>query len=505
MLRLSRTSSLLGILGLIASGTVPVSGQATFSTSDFDAYVREAVEAWEVPGLAVAVVHQDRLLFAEGYGVLELGSPGAVDAHTRFAVGSTTKAMTAAAVGILVDEGRLGWSDPVIEHLPWFRVGDAYLTRDIRVVDLLTHNVGLGNADYLWYEQDVDAREVVERLRYLEPAYSPRAGFIYQNIMYAAAGELVEAVSGLPWEDFVRTRLHVPIGMSETLMTLAHTRGSPNVAIPHDRIDGKLEVIQNASVDAVAAAGSVWSSVTDMSKWLRFLLNDGVTASGERILSSETVGKMFTPHAFVGEESFYPTQRLTQPNWMTYGLGWFQSDYEGRKVDFHTGSIDGMVAIAGLLRDEGVGVYVLANRDHAELRHALMYRVFDLFDDEPPRDWSTELLALYGGLEARAREAAAARDARRQEGTSPSLPLSAYVGVYSDPLYGTIRISGEPLRARFGRLEGSVEHWHHDQFRVTWDTRWRGSAPLSFRLGSDGTVEALETQGHRLTRVPDHH
>ncbi len=496
--RSTRFWLLFATLALLAP--VSQAGGQSFPTEAFDVYVRAAVQAWEVPGLAVAVVHDGELLFSRGYGVLELGKDTPVDAHSRFSIGSTTKAMTAAAVGMLVDEGRMQWTDAVVDHLPWFRLGDPWATREVRVQDLLTHNAGLGNADFLWYEQDASTRDVVERLRYVQPAYSMRSGFIYQNIMYAAAGELIEEVSGMPWADFVRERLHRPVGMTETLMTLAETEGQPNVAVPHFRLDGRVEVIENASVDPVAAAGSVWSSVEDMSKWLRFLLDDGVTASGERLLSEATVARMFEPLALVGAAGFYPTQRLTKPHWMTYGLGWFQSDYEGRKVDFHTGSIDGMVAIAGLIRDEGVGVYVLANRDHAELRHALMYRVFDLFDDEAPRDWSAELLKLYDELEAQGKAVQEKAAASRVAGTTPSLPLRQYEGVYSNPLYGSVTISGDPLTVQYGRLQGPLEHWHHDQFRAVWDTRWRGSALLAFRIGPDGEVEAVDIQGHRLTR-----
>lgn len=474
-----------------------------FPADAFDRYVRDAVRAWEVPGLAVAVVRGDSLLFARGYGTLVVGGTDPVDARTRFAIGSTTKAMTAAAIAMLVEEGRVDWQDPVIDHLPWFRLRDPWVTRELRVIDLLTHNAGLGNTDFLWYEQEVGTREILERMRLVEPAYSMRAGFVYQNLMYAAAGELIEAVSGMPWATFVQRRILDPLGMEDTRTTLAEVAGEANVARPHFRMDGSVQSIDNASVDPVAAAGSVWSSVEDMSRWLRFLLADGRTPQGQALLRPETVEWLFTPHALVEPEDFYPTRRLTKPHWTTYGLGWFQADYEGRKVDFHTGSIDGMVAIAGLLRDEGVGVYVLANRDHAELRHALMYRVFDLFDADPPRDWSAELLALYDGLEREGEAAAARARAERAEGTVPSLPLSAYAGTYADPLYGRVevRMAGAGLSVRYGRLQGSLQHWERDSFEAAWATRWRGTTRVTFRVRGDQAV-ALEVGGYSLPRVP---
>ncbi|MEZ4416531.1 MAG: serine hydrolase [Gemmatimonadota bacterium] len=497
-LRRFATAITLLLLGLPRTGLAQA-----FPVEEFDAYVRKAVSDWDVPGLAVAVVKDGQLMFARGYGVQQLGRAGAVDEHTRFAIGSTTKAMTAAALAMLVEEGKLDWNDPVIDHLPWFRLQDPWVTREIRVIDLLTHNAGLGNADFLWYEQDATTRDLLERLRYLEPAYSMRSGFIYQNLMYATAGEVIAAASGVPWARFIQTRILEPLGMRDTRTTLAETEGQPNVAGPHYRLDGTVERIENASVDPVAAAGSIWSSVHDMSVWLRFLLAGGVAADGRRLLEPSTVEWLFTPHSLVEPEDFYPTQELTHPHWTTYGLGWFQADYEGRKVDFHTGSIDGMVAIAGLLRDEGVGVYVLANRDHAEVRHALMYRVFDLYDPEAPRDWSADLLALYDRLDTEQAEAQARRSAARAADTAPSLPLDAYVGTFTHPLYGSVRIErdGARLLARYGRLQGTLEHWERESFDARWSTRWRGTTRLTFVL-SGPEVTGVEVGGYTLPRSP---
>ena len=241
-----------------------------------------------------------------------------------------------------------------------------------------------------------------------------------------------------------------------------------------------------------------------MSKWIRLLLDHGVTPEGDTLLGPETIDELFTPQAIV-RSGFYPTARLTNPHWTTYGLGWFQADYRGRAVDFHTGSIDGMVAIVGLIRDENLGVCVLANLDHAELRHALMYRVFDLFDEGPPRDWSSELKELYAGIRADAEERRAAAEARRVEGTSPSLPLDRFVGSYSDRLHGEVAISmdGAGLRLFYGPgLQGPLSHWNYDTFRVDWDADWRGSGYLSFVLNVAGEPSVLEMGGARFFRQP---
>jgi CubicO group peptidase (beta-lactamase class C family) len=468
----------------------------------FDAYVRRAISDWEVPAFAIAVVKDGEVVFQRGYGRLELGKPAPADEETLFAIGSTTKAMTAAAIGMLVDEGKVSWDDPVTKHLPWFQLRDPFVTREVTVRDLLTHRAGLPNTDFLWYERENGARDILFRMRYAPTETSLRSHFTYQNVMYAAAGAVVAEVSGMPWEDFVRTRIFEPLGMSRTVASAAGLAGKMNVASPHFRIDGKVEVIENASVDAVAPAGSVWSSAFDMAKWMRFLL-EGKTADGKRLLKEETLHELFRPQTLVGEDAFYPTRKLTRPHWTTYGLGWFQQDYDGRAVDFHTGSIDGMVAIHGLIRDERLGVYVLANLDHAELRHALMYRVFDLYGNGPGRDWNAEVKALYDSIGSEAEQKRAELEKERIAGTRPSLPLASYAGSYSDPLAGKISVSagGEGLRLRYGPgLEGVLEHWNYDSFRIRWDKRWRGRAFVIFRLGRDGEVEALEVQGLSFRR-----
>jgi CubicO group peptidase (beta-lactamase class C family) len=488
-------------------GTLTVQPFALSAQADplqgFREYVADAVEEWDAPGLAIAVVKDGQLLFSEGFGVLRLGEPEAVDEHSRFSIGSTTKAMTVAAIGILVEEGKLGWDDAVIEHLPWFRVDDPYVTQEMTIRDLLTHRGGMGNADFLWYERDVTTDEVVRQMALIEPAYSMRSSFIYQNVMYATAGEIVEAVSGLPWAEFVRSRILGPLDMSETVPLLRETLGEPNVASPHYRVEGETVPIENASVDPVAAAGSVWSSVDDMSKWLRMLLNEGIGPDGERVLSEAVVAEMFRPQTMVTPSQFYPTQALTGLNWMTYGLAWFQQDYSGHKVDFHTGSIDGMVAIAGLIRDLELGVYVLANRDHVEVRHALMYRAFDHFLEGSSRDWSVELKELYDGLADAGAEAQASAREERTEGTSPSVGLDAYVGQYSDPLYGTLSVSreGDGLRADWGPGQpGSLGHWSYDTFELSYDAEWRGSALITFTIGTDGQVTGVRMGGIELVR-----
>lgn len=485
------------LLVLIVCTLGGASAWAQSPADRFAAIVAKAVADWEVPGLAVAVVKDGETVFARGYGVRQLGADGAVDADTLFAIGSTTKAMTAAAIGMLVDEGKLQWDSRVAELLPGFRLSNPWMTRELTVRDLLTHNAGLGNADFLWYRSGLDPETILRKVALIPEAYSPRASFIYQNLMYATAGAVIERVAGMPWAEFVRTRIFAPLGMTRTVPLIAEAGAKGNVAVPHDRIDGLVQIIDNAPVDTVAAAGSVWSSVNDMARWSAFMLGDG-KAGALMLLQPATHAELLRPHVIVPPSQFYPTAQLTRPHWTTYGLGWFQHDYAGRAVTFHTGSIDGMVAIHGLLRDEGVGVVVLGNRDHAELRHALMYAAFDLWGSSSTgRDWNAEMLQLYGAIEARGVEARAAAEATRVPDTAPGHPLADYAGTYSDPLLGEIRIEllDGVLQLRRGEMHAVLQHWHYDTFRAAWSRAWLGAGTATFVTAADGKVATLDLNG----------
>jgi len=494
----------------------PAAGAPVTGTPDvaaLDAYVARAARDWHVPGLAVAVVAGDSIVLAKGYGVRELGKPAVVDAHTRFAIGSTTKAMTVAALGMLVDEGKVRWDDPVIKYLPGFRVADPYVTRALTVRDLLTHRSGLGNADLLWTDGDYSHEEIVRRVATLRPAYPFRSGFVYHNIMYAVAGDIVAAASGMPWATFLRTRIWSPLGMNETEPTLAAVTNGADVATPHSAVHDTVRVVPNRAVDAVQAAGSVWSSVSDMARWTRFLLDSG-RVGGRRLLQPATFREIFTPQT-IAPPATYPATALAHPHFFTYGFGWFLEDYRGEPVAMHTGSIDGMSALIGLLPERRVGVYVLANLDHAELRHALMYRVFDAYigasngasngaGTVASRDWSTELRAFFGKQEADARAAARQAEQRRATGTHPSLALDRYAGSYADSTFGTVVVTttGAGLHLTYGgRRAGDLAPWQYDTFRARWANPLQEPSLVVFQPDGAGGVASVRVFGVSFGRV----
>ena len=470
---------------------------------ELDRYTTQAVRDWNVPGLSIAVVHDGRVVFAKGYGVRAVGSASPVDTQTLFAIGSTTKAMTTMALAMLVDDGKLGWDDPVTKHLPGFQLSDPYITREVTVRDIVTHRAGLPNADFLWSWNDLPSDEIVRRVRYVRPAYSLRSSFIYQNIMYAVAGEVVRAASGMSWADFLRARIFQPLGMTRTVATFAEAGRASNVATPHASVRDTLRTISNNSVDPVASAGAVWSSTADMARWIRFLLDSGRVGE-RRLVQQATFAELVKPQTHVPPGEFYPTAQLTRPHWTTYGLAWFQQDYRGRKIDYHTGSIDGMVAIVGLVLDERLGVVVLSNGNQSNLRHALMLKTFDLFTGAPPRDWSQDLKRLYDSLATRGAQQQRSAASQRVTGTRPSLDLAKYAGTYSDSLYGTRVVTFEDgvLRMRASGISvATLGHWQYDIFQARWDQPWRGASMVTFTIGPAGIPSRLDHGAASFRRV----
>lgn len=512
------------LLWLLLAGLAkqPLSAQSKRHTTDpvaqYDAYVQQAVREWKVPGLTVTVIKDGKLLLKKGYGVRELpgvgsGKAEAVDTQTLFAMASTTKAMTAACLGMMVDEGKLRWDDPVTDYLPDFQLYDPAVTREIRVRDLLIHNTGVGNADVLWAAMTISPDEILRRMRFVKPTYSFRSGFVYQNIMYLAAGKVLEKVSGMPWPVFMRTRLFDPLGMRRT-KALFRDVTDANRAKPHMTINDTIRAINSAKeeglADAVGPAGSVWTCADDVAAWMQCMLDSGRYHNGEpqgkALLKPATWAELFKPQTLVTDAEFYPTQALTRPVWKTYGLGWFQQDYRGHRINFHTGSLTGMVAMHGQLPDQKLAVYIQGNLDHAELRHALMLRAFDAFALGLSNDWSADCQQLYGAIRQKTQLAERRADSTRSMNTKPSLPLTAYVGSYTDPLYGKAEVTLRDGKLYFSLnrvMTGYLDHWHYDTFRLTYDQFWNGKDFVRFMLDAGGKVVKLTDAGLDLTKTLD--
>jgi CubicO group peptidase (beta-lactamase class C family) len=472
----------------------------------FDEYVNKALKDWEVPGVGIAIVKGDKVVLAKGYGVRKLGDQTPVDERTIFAIGSSSKAFTAAALAMLVDEGKIKWDDPVTKYLPGFELYDAYASKEMTVRDLLCHRSGLDRGDLMWYGSEFSRDEIIRRARHLKPSWSFRSQFGYQNIMYLAAGQIVPAVTGKSWDDFIKDRFFKPLGMAASSTSVNELKSSNNLATPHGKIDEKVVSIPWRNIDNIAPAGSINSNVAEMTAWVRLQLSDGEFA-GKRLLSSGAVKETQKSHTVV---PYDPPWSLLFPeaHFVTYGLGWLLSDYRGRKVVEHGGNIDGMSALVAFVPEEKLGLVVLTNLSGSEMRTALKLRIIDAFMGGEAKDWSASHLKTMKSFEAQGKAAEKKRNDERVKDTKPSLALDKYAGTYQDEMYGDVKVEQDEsgkLLARYGpAFMGDLEHWHYDTFQAVWRDRGLGKSLLTFTLNAQGKVEAVKIQNIAdFKRAPD--
>jgi CubicO group peptidase (beta-lactamase class C family) len=474
--------------------------------SGFDEYVNQALKDWEVPGAALAVVKDDKIVLAKGYGVRGIGDATAVDERTIFAIGSASKAFTAAALAMLVDEGKIKWDDPVTRHLPGFELYDPYVSKEMTVRDLLCHRSGLARGDLMWYGSAYSRDEILRRSRYLKPSWSFRSQFGYQNLMYLAAGQIIPAVTGKSWDDFIKERFFKPLGMSSSGTSINDFKSSNNVATPHAKIDNKVVSIPWRNIDNIAPAGSINSNVVEMAAWVRLQLGAGSFA-GQRLLSSGAVAEMHKSHTII---PFDPPWSLIfhEAHFLNYGLGWFLSDYRGRKIIEHGGNIDGMSALVAMIPEEKLGLVILTNLNGNDLRTALKLRIFDSFLGGEMKDWSAIHLKTMKGYEAQSRAAEKKQNDERVKDTKPSLALDKYAGTYRDEMYGDVDVAQDEsgkLVVRYGQaFTGDLDHWHYDTFQVKWRDRTLGKGLVTFDLNAQGKVDSINILNlTEFKRVPD--
>jgi CubicO group peptidase (beta-lactamase class C family) len=477
---------------LLLIGAAPAAAQGREPYPGYDAYVTAALRTWKVPGLAIAIVRNDSVIYAKGYGVRELGKSNPVTARTIFAIGSASKAFTAAAVAMLVDDGKLRWDDAATRYLPNLQLYDPYATRELSIRDLLSHRSGLARGDLVWYGTEFDRDEILRRVRFLQPSWSFRAQFGYQNIMYLAAGQVVGRAANTTWDDVVKRRIFAPLGMESSVTSTRPLASMSDVATPHAEIDDTVRVVPWRNIDNIAPAGSINSNVLEMSQWVRLQLAKG-KFRGTQLISSAQIEEMHAPHTIVRRDPIWKVL-FPETNFFEYGLGWFLQDYRGKKVVQHGGNIDGMSALVTMIPSDNFGMVILTNMNGSALPSVLMYRTFDLHLKAQPRDWSTEMRKSFEALQAQGKETQKKLEAERVTGTKPSLALRDYAGAYVDSMYGETKVSeqgGKLLITRSPAFEGELEHWHFDTFRSKWRHNLLGKTFVSFRLGPTGKAEEL--------------
>jgi len=475
----------------------PVLAQNT-PPADLDAYVARVLKTFEVPGLSVAIVKDGKVVLAKGYGVRKLGEPTPVDENTLLAIGSNTKAFTSAALATLVDEGKISWDDPVYERLAGFRMYDPYVSHEMTIRDLLTHRsgMGLGEGDLLFWPHTTFTRaEIIYKLRFMKPASSFRSRFAYDNLLYMTAGQIIPAVTGKSWEDYVREKILRPLGMNTTNLSNADFKSGDDYAWPHSKVDGKLQPIEFVNLDNAGPAGSINSSAAEMAKWVLLQLNHGkIPGREERIFSERQSREMWSAQTILPIGAGASPLAAKRPKFAAYALGWGLSDYHGRKMVGHTGGVAGMVSRVMLVPEENLGVVILTNAEQGGAFDSILYHILDSYFGLAPTDWIEAHKAAQEQAEKQGAEIMKQQESGRAADSKPSLPLEKYAGVYTDPWYGpvTIRMEGGKLVFALDHTPKAVadlQHWQFDTFKAHWRDRTIEDAFLAFTLKPDGAID----------------
>lgn len=491
----------LFLIAVLAISFARVSAQDYSSQiAEIEAYAQKVREDWKIPALSVAVVKDDKVILAKCYGIRDIRDANSkCDENTRYAIASNSKAFTAAALAILIDEKKIGgWDDKVSKYLPDFQMYNPYVTGELTIRDLLSHRSGLAtfSGDLLWYDTTYSADEMLRRVRYLKPVRGFRAGYGYQNLMYLAAGRIVERVSGKSWAEFVTEKILKPIGMARTTTSVRDLK--EDFAVPHNESGGKgLRALPLGDVDNAVGLVGLNSSVSDLTKWLRLQMNRG-KLDGTVVYSEDRGNEMWQQNIFNQIGSFpkanAPTQMLSG-----YGLGWGLIDYRGRKLISHTGGLDGMITQTAMMPQEKLGLVVLTNSESPAIT-VVRNKILDVFTGSEKRDWSAEWLKIIADGKTEESKKDKEADAKRATGTKPSLANRGFTGTYTGQMYGDVTISEEngALVMRFGpapNFVADLEHWHFDTFRIKWRDSVKYNFPrgwVSFVLNRDGEAEELK-------------
>ncbi|SEA69965.1 serine hydrolase [Alkalimonas amylolytica] len=483
-------SLLLSSLAALALAGCALDSTKPEPLAGLDSWVEQGRQDWQLPGLAVAVVYRDAVIYARGFGTLGLESELPVNEHTLFGVASTSKAMTATALGLLVDEGKLSWDDKVIDHLPYFQLADPWVTQEVRIRDLLTHRVGLGRitGNRIQFMPTASREQVIRQMQHHDFEQPFRAGFVYNNVMYSVAGEVVAAVSGQSWDEFVRERLFAPLGMQRSNTSITQfAADDANIALPHQFINGEIVPIARRNFDNVGPSASVNSSVYEMAQWLRLNLGEPGVYQGQRLLSEEVMAEIFTPQVVVGRASQLDPVRA-------YGLGWYLEDYRGYATASHGGATDGFNTQVTLVPELELGIIVVGNT-FENFRPAVTRTIIDRIAGLPAHDWHSHYLTQYQQDFADASSARQQIEQQRQPDLLASLSPEQITGRYQHPLYGNAEVSlldNGDLLLQFwddGLSKLTLEHWQGDTYRAHWHNKAQREKFVHFATSENGAIE----------------
>jgi CubicO group peptidase (beta-lactamase class C family) len=461
--------------------------------SGLDAYIEAEMQKWHIPGLAVAVIHDGEVIHQQGYGVRDLDNPQPVTPDTLFAIASCSKAFTAMDLALLVEAGKLDWDKPVRHYMPQFRMYDPIATEYTTARDLVGHRTGLPRHDAVWYGTSAKRWELFEGLQYLKPSYPFRMMYQYQNLMYMAAGCLIETISGQTWEQFTQERIFNVFGMNNSLFSVTTADKAANAAKPHEIKNGAARRVPFCNLDAIAPAGAIHSNLTNMMPWLRMHMNGGLH-EGQPFIPADSLKHMHQAHVVA---PLPPLMAFPEIQQTTYGLGWSQSVYRGHLRIRHTGGIDGFITDFSFMPQDKIGILVFNNGGDA-LSHSVALHIYDLLLGSEQEDWRERWKAAENKMEADAKEMHEKLRGTREPNTTPSHPLADYVAEYTHPGYGTLTVSlhDGALQAKYNNLVLHLVHLHYDVFETLHDQDYESRAPMpiTFSLDIEGNIAQAAIQ-----------
>lgn len=472
----------LFVLALLIPTVVSISqttGRKRKATTEqeLDALFAKALTDYNVPGMAIAIVKDGQVVLSKGYGVKNVNTNEKVDDKTLFAIASNSKAFTSAALAMLVDEGKIKWSDKVRTYLPYFQLYSPYVSEEMTIRDLLTHRTGLAtfSGDLIWYGTTHSREEVIKRAKYLQPVYGFRETYGYSNIMYLAAGEVIAKVSGKSWDDFIKEKFFTPLGMKDSNTSIRDFRIGGNIASPHNEVEGKNIPIEYVNWDNINAAGSINANVSELTQWIKLQLGKG-TLDGKKYWSEQRSYEMWE-NITAKPVSKWQRDNMPTRHFNGYGLGWDLMEYGGKKVISHGGGYDGMISKTILVPEINLGFVLLTNNNNS-LPSALSFDILDEYlGVRENKDWTATFLQFKKEDEIATKIHLKEDDAMRAIDTKPSLALKEYAGTYSSEMYGDVVVSlgrEDNLLIDFkptALFKGELSHWHYDTFQLSWTTQ----------------------------------
>lgn len=474
------------VVCFLASATVPAQNGAPASLNGLDGFVEQVMKDWHVPGLAVAIVKDGRVVYAKGFGYRDVKKGLKVTPDTLFAIGSCSKSFTATSLALLAGEGKVDWDKPLRDYLPDFRLYDSYATSQLRPRDLVTHQSGLPRHDLVWYGSPLSRKELFERLRYLEPSKPLHARYQYNNLMFMTAGVLIERVSGGSWEEFVRRRILDPLGMKNTNFSVADSQKTTDFSLPYQEKNGEVSEIPFRNIDAIGPAGSINSSVNEMTRWILLQLGKG-KFEGRQIVPEKDLAEVHTPQIIAGgdlkyDESFYSS----------YAMGWAVTSYRGHPALLHSGGIDGFTSAVRFLPKDQLGIVVLTNSS-SPASGLIASNAVDRMLGLSEAPWAQRALDdAAKGKQAQAK-AKADDEAKRKKDAPPTHKLRDYTGQFEHPAYQTLTISqdGEQLRFDLHGLTGALTHYHYDIFQGAEGAAGLEGTKLTFIVSPSGEIDSI--------------